>query len=188
MKTLLLVLSVFCVVIVLTGCTSDSRDHQDAAAYCQKNGGKMETRYPFFDTNSQNPLKLAGSLDVCTFTAPDQSRIFITVDALYTDKPTIAASAYLSKPPVDQAPASGNPSSAYCTKLGGSDLFGGANAPVGGWANKDGSDVVSLCVFPDLSAIDSWGLTYHAGGVVRGTDLAPLLRYKLDQSRKPFQP
>jgi hypothetical protein len=35
-----------------------------------------------------------------------------------------------------------------------------------------------MCVFPDLSSIDSWGLTYHAGGVVRGADLGPLFRYQ----------
>ena len=35
-----------------------------------------------------------------------------------------------------------------------------------------------MCVFPDLSSIDFWGLTYHAGGTVRGADLAPLFRYQ----------
>jgi len=178
---------VFTVAIALTGCKSAGSQTSQAAAYCIKNGGKVETRYPFYDTNSQNPLRMAGSLEVCTFTAPDQSRITIDMDTLYTDKPSLAASAYLQKPAVDQAPPSGNPSSAYCSKLGGTDQFGGVNAAGGGWGNQNGSDVISLCIFPDLSVIDSWGLTYHAGGAIRGVDLAPLLRYKLDQSRKPFQ-
>jgi hypothetical protein len=35
-------------------------------------------------------------------------------------------------------------------------------------------EVVALCVFPDGSAIDDWGITYYAGDVIRGADLAPL--------------
>jgi hypothetical protein len=31
------------------------------------------------------------------------------------------------------------------------------------------------CVFPDGSAIDAFGLWYHANGVIRGADHAPLL-------------
>ena len=86
MKILLLV---FSIVIALTGCTSAGSQNDQAAAYCLKNGGKVETRYPFFDTNSQNPLRMAGSLDVCTFTAADHSRITIALDTLYTGQPTL---------------------------------------------------------------------------------------------------
>jgi hypothetical protein len=32
-------------------------------------------------------------------------------------------------------------------------------------------------VFPDNSTIDSWGLLYHTNGIVRGIDLATVLRY-----------
>lgn len=181
MKILLLV---FSIMIALTGCApSGPQEHQDAAAYCAKNGGKVETRYPFYDTNSQNPLRMTGSLDVCTFTANDQTRIVIALDTLYTDQPTLAALAYLAKPVVDQS----LPISEYCTKLGGSDQFGMENDAAGGWGNRDGSDVISLCIFPDLSVINTDGLAYHAYGIIHGADLAPLLRYKLDQSRKPFQ-
>ena len=35
-----------------------------------------------------------------------------------------------------------------------------------------------MCVFPDLSSIDSWGLTYHSDGTIRGADLTDLFRYK----------
>lgn len=184
MKTFLLVIAI---ALALTGCGPAGSQQSQAAAYCQKNGGKVETRYPFYDTNSQIPLKLAGSLEVCTFTAADQSRIIIDLNTLYTDRPTLAVSAYHAKPAVEPSSTSSNPSSVYCSKLGGTDLFGGVNAAGGGWGLQDGSDIISLCVFPDLSAIDSWGLTYHAGGVTRGTDLAPLLRYYPDQSKKPFQ-
>jgi hypothetical protein len=34
------------------------------------------------------------------------------------------------------------------------------------------------CVFPDGSAIDAFGLWYHANGTIRGTDLAPLFAYQ----------
>ena len=33
-----------------------------------------------------------------------------------------------------------------------------------------------MCVFPDGSAIDEWGIAYYASGVIRGVDLAPLFR------------
>jgi putative hemolysin len=184
MKIFLLVLSV---AMILTGCRTVGSQESQAAAYCMTKGGKVETRYPFYDTNSASPLRLAGTLEVCTFTAPDRSRITIALDTLYTSQPTLAASAYLAKVPVETAPPSANPSSIYCSKLGGTDAFGGMNAAGGGWANQDGSDVLSLCVFPDLSAIDSWGLTYHAYGTVRGADLAPFLRYHPEESKKPFQ-
>ena len=36
---------------------------------------------------------------------------------------------------------------------------------------------LEACIFPDLSSIDSWGLTYHAYGTIRGIDLSTVLRY-----------
>ena len=180
MKTLLLILSL---VFVLTGCNRAGSQESQAAAYCQKNGGIVETRYPYYDTNTQNPLRLQGSLTVCTFKANDLSHISIDVETLYTDQPTLAALAYLTTPRVE---AVASPSD-YCSKLGGSDRFGRVNDVGGGWGNQNGSDVLFLCIFPDLSVIDSQGLADHAAGFVKGANLAPLLRYKLDQSRKPFQ-
>jgi putative hemolysin len=171
--------------IALTGCEpAGSQVNQAAVAYCQKNGGKVETRYPFYDTSSQKPLRLMGSLDLCTFTASDLSRISIALDTLYTDQPTMAGLAYVAKPDVGGA----SPSSDYCSKLGGSDRFGREGDLGGGWGYQDGSNLISLCVFPDLSVIDSWGLSDHTAGAIRGADLAPLLRYHPEQSRKPFQP
>jgi hypothetical protein len=65
------------------------------------------------------------------------------------------------------------------------------SAAGGGWVLVESAeaaggleDVLAMCVFPDLSSIDSWGLTYHAGGVVRGADLDPLLRYHPDAARQ----
>jgi putative hemolysin len=157
-----------------------------AADYCIQNGGTVETRYPFYGTNGSNPLQLAGSLQVCVFTAADQSQILVALDTLYTDQPTLAASAYLAKVPLVSKQPSGNPSSFYCTQLGGTDAFGGVNASGGGWAKADASDAIAFCVFPDLSVIDSWGLTYHSEGTIRGADLTDLLRYKPLQAQKVF--
>ena len=38
--------------------------------------------------------------------------------------------------------------------------------------------VVDLCVFEDMSAIDAFGLLYHAEGSIRGADLATKMRYR----------
>ena len=157
-----------------------------SGAYCTQSGGTVETRYPFYSTGGSNPLQLAGSLPVCIFTASDQSRIFVALDTLYTDQPTLAALAYRAKVPMQVNKSGGNPSSFYCTQLGGTDLFGGVNAAGGGWAKADASDVISMCIFPDLSSIDSWGLTYHSEGTIRGADLTNLLHYQPPQAPKVF--
>ena len=152
---------------------------QAAADYCTQNGGVVETRYPYYGTNGANPLQLSGSLQVCTFTSQaDRSKIIVALDTLYTDQPTLAATAYRAKPPMASSNISGNPSSLYCTQLGGTDLFGGVTAAGGGWTREGGADVIAMCVFPDLSSIDSWGLTYHSDGTIRGKDLTGLFRYQ----------
>ena len=186
-KVAVIVLILLMTLLLLAACNSDSAQEvvgsaaQSAAAadYCAESGGVVETRYPFYGTNNNNPLQLFGSLDVCTFTAGDDTRITIGLDTLYTDQPTLAALAYRATEPLDtgDAPESANPSSLYCTQLGGTDTFGGVSAAGGGWALEDESDVLSLCIFPDLSVIDSWGITYHSEGTIRGADLADLLRY-----------
>jgi hypothetical protein len=61
--------------------------------------------------------------------------------------------------------------------------MGGQLAPDGGWVSgADRTDVVQMCVFPDLSIIDSWGLAYHTMGTVRGANLEPLFRWKPESS------
>ena len=74
-------------------------------------------------------------------------------------------------------PLPGNPASFYCADLGGSSQFG-SGATGGGWVDRDDPDdlVVAMCVFPDGSTIDEWGIAYYSGDVVRGADLAPLFR------------
>lgn len=170
--------------LLVVGCTaaggqSATADGTEAADYCTQSGGAVETRFPFYGTNAADPLQLSGSLDVCTFTAGDSSRIMVALDTLYTDQPTLAALAYRAGTPIEGGGApSANPSSLYCTQLGGTDSFGGISAAGGGWGLADGSDIISLCVFPDLSVIDSWGITYHSDGTIRGADLTSLFRFE----------
>ena len=150
----------------------------------------MVTRHPVYAYGSANPLQLSGSLDFCQFTAPDKSMIAISLDTLYTEQPTLATLAYLQKPPHGKTPNPGaNPGSFYCTQLGGSDLFGGVNATGGGWVSDDKNDPfnpLEACIFPDLSTIDSWGLTYHTNGTIRGTDLSKVIRYQMPSTPGVF--
>lgn len=161
-----------------------------AAKYCTDQGGKVVERYPTYNTNAPQSewLGLSNPRDFCTFfSEPDstgfQSQIAIDLDTLYSDQPTLAVLAYLE--PVALPPFTGaNPSTLYCQKLGGSDIWGGMNNTAGGGWVTDEPDsatnfqVVSMCVFPDMSSIDSWGLTYKASGVIRGTDLSKVVHYQ----------
>ena len=66
--------------------------------------------------------------------------------------------------------------------------MGGQLAPDRGWLNAaDATDVVQLCVFPDLSIVDAWGLASHSMGTIRGADLGPLFHWKPESlGRRPF--
>ncbi|HEY1960936.1 MAG TPA: hypothetical protein VGG69_00840 [Rhizomicrobium sp.] len=153
-----------------------------AAAYCVEQGGGVQTRLPEFNTNGGTPLVLSGRAYFCQFTSKkDGSQINILLRTLYSRKPSLAALAYYAKVPLGGS-CTGNPASCYCTLLGGSDLFGGVNLSGGGWVLKsDPNDVLEACIFPDLSSIDSWGLAYHSAGIVRGKNLAKVLR-----TRNPY--
>lgn len=149
-----------------------------AAAYCIDNGGQVQTRIPEYNTNGGTPLVLSGHAEFCQFTSKkDGSQINVLLSTLFTRKPSLAALAYYAKVPLGSG-CNGNPASCYCTLLGGTDLFGGVNLAGGGWVLKsDSTDVLEACIFPDLSSIDSWGLAYHSAGIVRGKNLAKVLRY-----------
>lgn len=153
-----------------------------AAEYCMKKGGEVDIRAPYFNTNDdnrQNWLKLSGTRAFCKFTSKsDGSRIHVLLSTLYTKQPSLAALAYYSKTPYAGG-CNGNPASCYCSQLGGSDQFGGVNLNGGGWVKlSDPVDtVLEACVFPDMSTIDSWGLTYHQASIIRGKNLKGVLRY-----------
>ena len=164
-----------------------------AGKYCTDKGGRLETRHPEWGTNG-NPsewVTLPGEVQMCIFqTLKDQDNSKISVDlrSLYSDGPTLASVAYLSKVP--PPPFTGaNPATVNCKALGGSSEFGNTVAG-GGWlppGSTSGDDVVNLCVFPDLSFIDEWGITYYAGGVVRGIDLKTVFRYQPSTLPAMFQ-
>jgi hypothetical protein len=105
------------------------------------------------------------------------SRIHVLLSTLVATKPTLAALAYYAKIPLGQT-GGGNPASYYCTQLGGTDLFGGINFAGGGWVEWGAIDEsLEACIFPDMSSIDSWGLTYHSANIIRGINLGRVLKY-----------
>ncbi|HUO68985.1 MAG TPA: hypothetical protein VMV37_15705 [Gammaproteobacteria bacterium] len=156
-----------------------------ATSYCAQVGGQVQSRVPEYGTNGPSQLVLSGKHNFCVFTSPsDGSRIYIFADTLYTKKPTLAALAYYAEVPIGKC--NGNPASCYCTLLGGTDLFGGINAAGGAWVYSGSTPDPDLetCIFPDLSSIDSWGLTYHSAGIIRGIDLSTVLRYANPYAKK----
>lgn len=166
-----------------------------AAAYCEQRGGEVQTRTAYYGTNGDqaNWLELGETTSMCRFQADDEakSRIYVDLTTLSSSKPTLAALAYLSKVPMPPSSGGANPASGYCTKeLSGSSTFGAIGASGGGWVAKGDPDdvVVNLCVFPDLSFIDEWGLTYHSNGDIRGTDLATAMQYQPGAALPPVFP
>lgn len=160
----------------VTAATSDF--DQAAGQYCLHTGGVVETRIAVYGTNGPNPLTLAGVRQFCQYTSRDGSRIHLLTTTLYSQKPTLAALAYYAKVPLGGG-CQGNPASCYCTLLGGSDQFGGTTGAGGGWFLKGAIDeTLEACIFPDMSSIDSWGLAYHSANIIRGKNLAKVLRFK----------
>jgi hypothetical protein len=87
-------------------------DLAGSAAYCVSEGGEVDIRQPYFDTNDseQNWLRLAGNREFCKFTLKkDGSRIYVLLSTLYTQKPSLAALAYYAK--VQPGSCSGTPAS-----------------------------------------------------------------------------
>jgi putative hemolysin len=165
------------------GTSSDvmSPDLRPAAQYCRQTGGQVERRRPVYGTNNPKSqwLYLTGDAHFCQYTAKDGSRIHILLTTLYATTPTLAALAYYARTKYnEQCPGGANPASCYCTQLGGSDQFGGTGFGGGGWVMPHTTDVtLEACIFPDLSSIDSWGLFYNSGKIVRGINLSKVLRY-----------
>lgn len=166
----------------------------DLEQYCEQSGGQVQSRTPYWNTNGDQSqwLALAGSASMCRFQADDQaqSRIYVDLNTLGSPAPTLAGLAYLSKVPMPSSNSGANPATLYCSdELHASSSFGGGAAG-GGWvAQTDPDDVVvSLCVFPDGSYIDEWGLAYHSAGDVRGKDLTMVMRYRPSGSLPPVFP
>jgi putative hemolysin len=153
---------------------------ETAGSYCRQTGGVVRVRVPTYGTNGPVAqwLPLGGAAAFCEWTAKDESHITVLLGTLYSTRPTLAALAYLTSPKPGKIPGGVNPASFYCSQLGGSDSFGGVNAAGGGWvAVGSTSDIAQVCVFPDGSAIDSFGIFYRTAKIVRGKNLTGVLRY-----------
>jgi hypothetical protein len=161
-------------------------DEAAARAYCTEKGGMLVDRVATWNTNADPPawLQMAGRMTFCEFESGEgdqTTRIAVDLVTLYSEQPTLAAVAYLSKvPPVLPETPSENPGSYNCnTGLGGAETFGDT-ATAGGWVDttQPTFTVMNMCFFADGSAIDEFGIFYYATGAVRGADLAPILRYQ----------
>jgi len=185
------VLTVIAIVLFVTPAfvtlVAHAQEDPAAAEWCASHQGTVVERYPASNASSEAPVAMGPSVRFCEFTGgegadPSDSRISIRLSTLASDQPSMAATAYLTKPEMAESGGSANPASVYCADLGGVEL-GGQLAPDGGWVNAaDATDVAELCVFPDLSIIDSWGLAYHTMGTVRGADLETMFRWKPEGS------
>ncbi len=97
-----------------------------AKAYCTSTGGLVELRNAVYGTNNpqQDWLWLTGEESFCQYTlASDGSRIHLSLQTLFSTKPTLAALAYYAQVPWN-GQGNGNPASYYCTQLGGAEIRG----------------------------------------------------------------
>jgi putative hemolysin len=169
--------------LIIDPLTVIAQEDPAAAAWCSDHGGEVVERYPASNASSDSPVALGPGIRFCEFTGgegadPADSRISVLLRTLSSPEPSMAAIAYLTEPAMPEGDSSANPASVYCYELGGAEL-GGQLAPDGGWVNSaDPSDVLGMCVFPDLSVIDSWGLAYHTMGTIRGANLEPVFRWQ----------
>jgi len=173
------VLAIFACLMALPVVPVAAQD--DPVAWCTSHDGTVVERYPASMASSDKPVALGAPVQFCEFTGgegadPTDSHISVALTALTATEPSMAATAYLTKPAMSESGGSANPASVYCADLGGTELSGQL-APDGGWVNSgDKSDVAEMCVFPDLSIIDSWGLAYHTMGTIRGANLESVFR------------
>jgi putative hemolysin len=161
-------------------------DQAAAERYCTDEGGQLVHRRAVWNTNADPSaqLELAGRMTLCEFesgTGDSTTRISVDLVTLSSTEPTLAAIAYLSRvPPTLPKQPSANPADYNCREgLNGSSTFGDGLSG-GGWVDDTQPvfKVMNLCVFPDVSAIDAFGILYYSQGTVRGADLAGKLRYQ----------
>jgi putative hemolysin len=168
-----------------TGSAAGS-DIAAAEAYCTDQGGMLVDRVATWNVNADSSawLELAGRMRLCEFESGEgdtTTRISVDLVTLYSEEPTLAGLAYLSKLPPTLPEGSVNPAAFNCMEgLYGTSQFGNAPAAGGGWVDQSQPvfEVMSLCMFADGSAIDEWGITYYATGAIRGADLATKMRYR----------
>jgi len=151
--------------------------HAADDGYCAATGGVPTTVHPYANTNSdaENWIRYGGSDKVCTYTDAGGARISVWASTLSSRKPTMAALAYYAKVAWD-GQGQGNPAWLYCKQIGGTEQIGVVGSG-SGWATEAGADLRNMCQFADGSAIDDWGLLYHANDVIRGKDLDGVLKF-----------
>jgi hypothetical protein len=178
----------------LASVASVAAQETDADAYCTEHGGNVVELKPYLFPDTDQQVELAGSLYVCQFikqAGDNVEQLVVDLDTLFSEKPTLAGLAYRSKvPSSNSGPAGSNPAASYCPDdVAGTEAFG--TAASGAWVGEldpgmeagDAeplSDTVVMCVFADRSAIDEFGLFYASQGIVRGADLATVMRYQPD--------
>lgn len=186
-------------VLALATIATAASEPSDAEAYCGQHGGNVVELKPSLFPDTDQQVELAGTFKVCQFISDEDgnpAQIVVDLETLYSEKPTLAGLAYLSKVPSSSSGTAGaNPAPSYCQDdLGGTEAFGtsAAGSWVGGLdpgmeagASEPLGDTISLCVFADRSAIDEFGLFYASQGVVRGKDLATVMRYQPDGDLPP---
>lgn len=194
-RSTLLLPSLLIIAAGLAGCSgADPTPTDDAAfdiaaakAYCEESGGSVQQRQPMSGTNASDVdewTPLGEPVEVCRFQTLDedpQSRIYTDLATVWSEKPTLAALAYLTSPqPADDIDGA-SPASALCIADGGAVSYGSGMSGGGLVDPQDpDDDVVGACVFADRSFIDEWGIAYHAFGDVRGKDLAEVFRFDQD--------
>jgi hypothetical protein len=160
-------------------CAAQTTPDESSGGYCKSTGGTVQVRTPEYGTNGGTPLVLAHAREFCDYASADgATHIDLLLTTLGTTKPSLAALAYYAKKKINLHQCQGGPGSCYCAQMGGTDSFGGVNLAGGGWVlSTNVNDVLDVCAFPDLSAIDAYGLFYHAYGIIRGQNLNHRLRY-----------
>lgn len=179
--------------VAAVAATGDAQADADAdvEAFCTAAGGVIVMRTAA-QTPDSDPIGALGEPEpFCEFTggagADEGSMISVLAETLSSTTPTHAAMAYLdARPmpaidppgPVDGTPVAmtgmPNPASIYCEQAGGVE---GAWVAAGMAADAPFRNV-AMCVFPDRSAIESWGIAYHAMGAIRGADLSGAFGWK----------
>ena len=145
--------------------------------YCASTGGALTKVHPYGNTNSDavNWVQYGGSAQACTYTDENGASITAWATTLISKKPTMAALAYYAKVPWN-GQGNGNPAALYCIQIGGTQVIGAIGSG-SAWATTAGADRRSMCMFADMSAIDDWGLLYHANDIIRGKDLSTVFKF-----------
>ena len=142
--------------------TSSARDR-----CARRRRGTVQVREAMFGTNDDPStwMDLGRSVELCRFTDEGGNSIFVDTLTLASPGPTLASVAYLSKSRCpDTIPTRATRPTAYCAEAG-RVVRVSARVPraVAGWTPRSGCRRRrDMCVFPDGSMIDEWGLAYHS--------------------------